>query len=244
MVDRIEQYGETLKVILKPTKNFPVGYFYCDADALDLVQSYSWCLNKKDKNICVVARKGTINIGQKTLYFHQEYAYRVLGYYPDYIDHINGLELDNRDSNLNVVTMQQNIRNSPSVDYYFRNHYFQPRYILDGKQHFEGYFKSEPEALLATYNLRQEIYSDYDYNFLEDRRNFENLLDLEVKEVVSHEEANYLRAKELIESNPWYIYRYNLFEYCKDNNIEIPNFGLDSQGFMINPNTGLRLCPY
>lgn len=111
------------------------------------------------------------------------------------------------------------------------------------KEYSNGNFKTEPEALLATYNLRQEVYADYNYNFLEDRRGFENLLDSEVKGIVSHEEANYLRAKELIESNPWYVYRYNLFDYCKSNNIQIPSFGLDSQGFMINPNTGLRLCP-
>ena len=70
------------------------------------------------------------------------------------------------------------------------------------------------------------------------------LLDLEIKGVVSHEESNYLRAKELIESNPWYVYRYNLFDYCKENNIKIPSFGLDSQGFMIHPVTGSRLYPY
>lgn len=242
MVERIEQYGGTLKVILKPTKAFPIGYFYCDVNALDLVQSYSWCLSKRGKYTYVSA----CTYGQIGLRFHQEYAYKILSYYPNYIDHINGIEFDNRDINLNIVTQQQNSRNRYTMGYYFDAiyNYFQPRYNLNGKSHKRGYFKSEPEALLAVYNLHKEFYADYNYNFLEDRRNFENLLDLEVKGVVSHEEANYLRAKELIESNPWYVYRYNLFEYCKDNNIEIPNFGLDSQGFMINPNTGLRLCPY
>ena len=242
MVDRIERYGDTLKVILKPTKNFPVSYFYCDTFAIDLVKSYSWHLAKQGKNICVSAN----TYGKVILLFHQEYAYKILGYNPDCLDHINGIEFDNRNINLNVVTIQQNTRNQPSVGYNFdaRYSYFQPVYKLNGRVSHRGNCKSEPEALLATYKLRQEVYSDYDYNFLEDRRNFESLLDLEVKEIVSHEGANYLRAKELIESNPWYVYRYNLFEYCKDNNIEIPNFGLDSQGFMINPNTGLRLCPY
>lgn len=241
MVDKIERYGSTLKVILKPTKVFPVGYFYCDASAIDLVKSYSWCLAKQGKNICVSAH----TYSQVRL-FHQEYAKRVLGYYPDYIDHINGLELDNRDKNLNIVNKQQNARNKPSRGYNFKviKNYFQPYYVLDRKVYFKGNYKTEPEALVATYLLREKVYSDYNYNFLEDRRNFESLLDLEVKGIVSHEEANYLRAKQLIESNPWYVYRYDLFDYCKENKIVIPNFSLDSEGFMVSPVTGKRLCPY
>lgn len=246
MVERIEQYGSTLKVILKPTKAFPIGYFYCDADVLDLVQSYSWCLQKLGKGTYVMARKGTINIGLKTLLFHQEYAKQVLGYYPDYIDHINGVEIDNRDENLNIVNKQRNARNKPARGYNFvaTNNCFQPQYKLNEKVYRGCIFKSEPEALLAVYNLRKEVYLDYDYDFFEDRRNFENLLDLEVKGIVSHEEANYLRAKKLIKSNPWYVYRYDLFDYCKENKIVIPNFSLDSEGFMISPVTGKRLCPY
>lgn len=246
MIERIEQYEDTLKVILKSTKKFPNGYFYCDADAIDLVQSYSWFLDKKNKNIFVKALKDIPYIGQKTIQFHREYADRILDYYPKYIDHINGLEIDNRDINLNVVNNQQNARNRPSAGYAFDAVYnvFRPNCILNHKVNYRDSYKIEPEALVATYFLRQEVYSDYNYNFLEDRRNFENLLDSEVKGVVSHEEANYLRAKKLIENNPWYVYRYNLFNYCKENKIVIPNFSLDKQGFMINPNTGLRLCPY
>lgn len=245
MVDRIERYDNTLKVILKPTKKFPIGYFYCDADAIDLVKSYSWYLSKQGRGTYVLAKTVTHSTGQKTLRFHQEYAKKVLGYYPNYIDHIDGLEIDNQDSNLNVVTTQQNIRNRPTIGYVLTwNNCFQPIYKLDGKQYYSNRYKTEPEALLATYQLRQEVYDDYNYNFLEDRRHFENLLDLEVKGVFSHEEATYLRAKELIESNPWYAYRYNLFDYCKENKIVIPNFTLDKQSFMIHSVTGSRLCPY
>lgn len=45
---RIEEYGDVLKVILKPTKTFPVGYFYTDNNpiARELVKSYSWYLKK------------------------------------------------------------------------------------------------------------------------------------------------------------------------------------------------------
>ena len=250
-VQRVESYttqsgDKVLKIILKPTKNFPEGknFFFTDDNEItrELIESYTWCLHQCGKNIYVVA----VTYGQVILRFHQEYAKQVLGYYSDYLDHINGLSSDNRDINLNVVTTQQNNRNRPSVGYnYIASHnYFQPYYAIDSKLHHSGIYKSEPEALIATFKLREEVYSDYNYNFLEDRRNFENLLDQEMTGLISHEEANYLRVKELIESNPWYVYRYNLFDYCQAHNIVIPDFILDNQGFMIDPITKSRLCPY
>ena len=247
-VQDIEVYGDYIKVVLKPTKKFPVGYFYTDNNpvALSLVNRYTWFLRTQGNGTCVLANINISNIGRKTIYFHQEYARQLLNYYPNYIDHINGLDIDNRDINLNVVIQQQNIRNRPSIGYGFDVVFnlFQPSYKLNGKFYYRSSFKSEPEALLATSHIREEVYSDYNYNFLEDRRNFEHLVDKEVKSIITHKEANYIRAKQLIENNPWYVYRYNLFDYCKENNIKISEFKLDSQGFMIHPVTGERLCPY
>ena len=240
---RIEKYEDILKVILKPTKTFSVGYFYTDNTAIarELIESCGWSLGKKGRAVCVLAH----TYGRKTLYFHQEYAKRVLGYYPDYIDHIDGLEIDNCDANLNIVTSQQNLRNRPSRGYRFmQSKVFQPYYALDGKPSFRGSFKTEPEALVATYNLRQEVYSDYNYNFYLDRRNDEDIVDLELTGKISSDEATYLHVKRYAGTNPWYIYRYNLFDYCSQHNIQIPSFDLDEQGFMVNPVTRQRLCPY
>lgn len=241
---RIEEYEDVLKVILKPTKTFPVGYFYTDNNpiARELVESCGWFLGKKGRAVCVFAH----TYGQKVLYFHQEYAKKVLGFYPDYLDHIDGLEIDNRDVNLNLVSQQQNIRNKPSVGYLFdaRSNNFQPQYVLNGKTYLRGSYKSEIEALLATYHLRQQVFVDYNYNFLEDRRNDLDILDAELTGRITSQQAIYLHVKRYAGVNPWYVYRYNLFEYCKENHIQIPSFSLDSQGFMINPHTGQRLCPY
>lgn len=243
-VERIEVYGDVLKVILKPTKKYPNGYFYTDNNSIarQLIESYTWCLEKTNKNTYIVAHV----YGQKKLYFHQEYAKQVLGYYSDYLDHINGLEIDNRDNNLNVVTQQQNIRNRQVIGYDFdaRYNYFQPRYKLNGKLHHRGIYNTEFEALLATYRLREEVYKDYNYNFFLDRRNDEDIVDLELTRKITSQEAIYLHVKRYVENNPWYVYRYNLFDYCKQHNIMIPDFSLDNQGFMINPATGHRLCPY
>ena len=91
-----------LKVILKPTKKFPNGYFYTDDNEItrELIESYSWFLHHCGrKNINV----STSSFNGLSLKFHRDYAYRVLGYYPDYIDHIDGLEINNLDRNLNIV---------------------------------------------------------------------------------------------------------------------------------------------
>lgn len=251
-VERVEQYttlagDKILKVILKPTKTFPVGYFYTDDNEVTrhLLTNYCWCLNKSGKNIYVVAHTGTRSTGLKILYFHQEYAFKLLNRYPEYIDHINGVELDNRDKNLNIITQQQNIRNRPSIGYEFiQSHIFVSKCKLNYKAYCRGSYKSEPEALLATYRLRQEAYADYNYNFYLDRRNDLDILDTELTSKITSDYATYLHTKRYAENNPWYIYRYNLFEYCKANNIMIPSFTLDKDGFMINPATGTKFCPY
>lgn len=254
-VIRVEEYTmknseKVLKVILKPTKNFPEGknFFFTDDNDVtrELIENYTWFLQQNNKNIYIKVITGTLNTGRKTLYFHQEYALKLLGYYPDYIDHINLLSIDNRNYNLNVVTNQQNIRNKPSKGYKFsvKYNHFQPYYRLNYKLYVRGSYKSEPEALLATYKLRQEVYSDYNYDFLLDRREDIDIVDLELTGQISTEEATYLHVKKYVSNNPWYVYRYNLFDYCQAHNIVIPDFIFDKQGFMIDPITKSRLCPY
>lgn len=44
--------------------------------------------------------------------------------------------------------------------------------------------------------------------------------------------------------NPWYVYRFGLEGYCKDNHILVPAFSIDSNGFMVHPITGQKFCPY
>lgn len=247
MVQDIEIYGDVVKVILKPTKKFPLGYFYTDNNpvALNLINSYSWGLHTQGNGIYVLAVKNDPNTGQKSLLFHKEYTYQFLDYYPDYIDHINGIEFDNRDINLNVVSQQQNMRNKPSIGYQFGiDNCFIPRYKLNSKDIYRNSYKTESEALLATYQLRRQVYHDYDYNFFLDRRNDLDILDAELTGRITSQQAIYYHVKRYVENNPWYAYRYNLFEYCRQHNINIPSFELDNQGFMIHPVTGERLCPY
>lgn len=75
-----------------------------------------------------------------------------------------------------------------------------------------------------------------------DRRKDIDLLDLERTGQISEDEAVYRHVLRYAD-NAWYIYRYNLFSYFRDNRIPIPAFSTDINGFMCHPVTGHRLCP-
>lgn len=254
MVEKIESYtqkngNEVLKVHIKVSADTPeeLKYFYTDASNLDLVEKYSWRVNKGIQTNPVVTMIYKHLPNAKGLLFHREYAYKVLGYYPDYIDHINGLEIDNIDENLNVVTNQQNAFNRPTKGYGYnkrRPNGFTIRLSNNGKEKSGGAYPNEFECIKDITKKRADFGITYDYNFLKDRRGELDLLDLERTGVVSEEEATYRHVRRFIDTNPWYVYRYNLQEYCKDNNIVIPDFRLDEQGFMIHPVTGKRFSPY
>ena len=96
-----EQYRQKdgtdiLKVYTKPTSKFPeeYNYFYVAAENEDIVDSYTWHLFKHGKHILIDVCIGS-TYDFKHLNLHRELAYKYLGYYPDYIDHVNGIELDN-----------------------------------------------------------------------------------------------------------------------------------------------------
>lgn len=231
-----------MKVILKPTKKFPEGYFYTDDNEItrELIENYSWFLDKKEKRLYVKAHCLNENIS----YFHIEYAYKVLDYYPSYVDHISGVAIDNRDSNLNVVTNQFNSRNKPTRGYSLRNNRFRVRYLFSNQEISAGSYKNEVDALVTIFSMHKQYYSDYNYNFLLDRRDDSDIVDLELTGQITKEQATELHVRRYVENNPWYVYRYGLEDYCKEHDILVPDFDIDSQGFMINPVTRQRLCPY
>lgn len=248
-VQRIEKYGDTLKVILKPTAKFPEGknYFYCDSESIDLVQSHSWFLSQHSKNIYILAHNW-----KTTCRFHQNLAYKYLDYYPEYIDHLNRVEIDNIDSNLNEVTQQQNTYNKPTRGYrILYDNGFQPC-IRYNEEIFipNGVVHTEFEACILQHKLETDFLKlkmqddYYMYNFFLDRRNDLDILDLERTKKISSEEAVYRHVVRYAKDNAWYYYRYNLEQYFRDNHLQVPVFGVDSEGFMIHPITGQRLCPF
>lgn len=231
---------DILKVITKPTKAFPEGaYFYCDASDEELVRRYTWGL-RSQKEPYVVAHIGSRD-NQQTLYFHQEKARNKLENYPDYINHINGIEFDNVNQNLDKVTNQQNQWCRISKGYLIAGRRFQPHVRINSQQIYAKRTRTEVEAIQSVYQLELQ-HEDYRYEFIKDRRNDLDLLDMERTGQISEEEAVYHHVCRYAD-NAWYYHRYNLADYFKDNHLKIPTFFTDTDGYMIHSVTGQRLCP-
>ncbi len=243
-VESIKEYrqkngNDVLKVILKPTQRFPDGYFYCDASDEELVKKYTWCLHTQ-RHPYVVASFGGCD-SQQQLRFHREMAFNKLGYYLDYINHINGIKFDNVNMNLDKVSQQQNIWCAPSKGYHIAGRSFAPRIKINYRDVYAKCTRTEVEAIQSTYLLEMQ-YEDYMYSFLKDRRKDLDILDLERTGQISEDEAVYRHVLRYAD-NAWYVYRYNLFDYFRGNRIPIPKYSLDSDGFMAHHITGQRLCP-
>ena len=256
-VERIEQYRQLngvdiLKVILTPTKAFPQGgYFYAPREAESLVDSYTWYLNKDRSRVQImtaISDWGT----RKTLLFHKELFKFYRGYsWQEDIDHLNMIEFDNIDQNLNAVTRQQNSFNTLTKSYSYEKGYncFRVLYIIDDKNYrpFSVVHREDEACIQADYVdkviLKEELGDDYyRFDFLKYRRGSEDILDLERTGVISEEEATYRHIMRYAD-NAWYYLRFGLEQYFKENNIQVPSYSLDENGFMIHPITGQKLCP-
>lgn len=240
---RIEKYRQQnsvdiLKVLLKPTKVFPEGaYFYADACDEELVRSYTWYLGSQ--------REPYVRAdcyGRQRLRFHREKKHNLLGYYPDYINHVNGIEFDNVNQNLDKVSQQQNLWARSSKGYSIDGRSFLPHIKVNSRQIWSKCMRTEVEAIQYAYQLELQ-YEDYRYDFLKDRRKDLDLLDMERTGQISEDEAIYLHVLRYAANNAWYIYRYNLFSYLKENCIPVPAYALDSEGYMVHCITGQKLCP-
>lgn len=243
-VDRIEKYrqkngDDILKVILKPTKNFPEGYFYCDSCDEELVRQYTWLLHKQRHPYVVASCWNYYN--RQHLCFHQEKANNILSYYPDCINHINMVEFDDVNANLDEVTNQQNQWCKPSKGYVIDERNFRPCVMANSQNIYAKRVRTEIEACILVYQLEMQ-YEDYRYDFLKDRRKDTDLLDLERTGQISEEEAVYRHVLRYAD-NAWFYYRYNLAEYFKENHIQVPDYAIDGEGYMTHPVTGVRLCP-
>lgn len=242
---RVEEHrqlnGEdVLRVVLKPTQKFPEGYFYCDSCDEKLVRSYTWLLETQ-KHPYVVASFGGSDSHQ-TLRFQREKARNILDYYPNCINHINGVEFDDINLNLDKVTGQQNNWCKPTRGYRIVGRSFQPKIVVNSRQIYAKRAHTEVEAIQSVYQLEVD-YEDYMYGFLKDRRKDTDILDLERTGKISEEEAVYRHILRHAADNAWYVYRYNLFEYFRDNHLNVLDYAIDGEGYMTHSVTGQRLCP-
>ena len=257
MVESIKEYQQVngvciLKVFLKPTKKFPNGYFYTPSEAIDLVQKYTWCLHQHRNRVQVVAHTGS-DYCRKIILFHKELFRFYQGYdWQEDIDHINLIEFDNTDGNLNAILHQQNLYNTFVRGYIYGNNQgtFRPKVVINSK-HYRPYsvVYREDEACILQNRLEQVDLKSlsgthyYMFDILKYRRGYEDILDLERTGKISEEEA----TREVVrsfEDNAWFYLRYNLAEYFKDNHIAVPEYRLDAEGFMVHPITNQKLCPF
>lgn len=242
---------EVIKVIMKPTKNFPNGYFYCPREAENLVDSYTWYLNKNRSRVRVMTRNESW--GTSKLLFYKELFKFYKGYsWEEEIDHLNMVEFDNTDQNLNAVSHQQNSFNRLTRGYYYNKGYrhFQAQYWLDGKRYypFSAVRKEDEACIQQNYIdkviLREELGDDYyRFDFLKYRRGSEDILDLERTGQITEDEAIYQHIMRYAD-NAWYYLRFGLQEYFTEHNIPVPEYDLDADGFMVDRLTGKKLCPF
>lgn len=253
MVTGIEKFTqkdglEVLKVWLSPTKEFPNGsFFYCEARDYDLVVSHpNWSIwSQKEPYVRAPA---SIASAVSVYRFHVEVARKYLGYYPEAVDHFNGLEFDCVDSpNLFSVSVEQNSRNKRSRGYVLdRSGSFCASIRFHGEL-LRPYstVRNEVQALILRNQLEQKYLTDYNYNFLADRRTSLDLLLQEREGVISRDDAVYLYLKKY-SANPWFYFRYALAEAYEYYGLDKPEEGKDywiaSDGFMVNKD-GARLVP-
>lgn len=162
--------------------------------------------------------------------------------------------MDNINNNLNIVTKQQNAFNRFTCGYGLSNNQlrlaFIPRVMFNGKEQRPfSQVHTEDEACVLQNEveqvwLKEQLGADwYMFDFKKYRRGSEDILDLERTGQISEEEAIYRHILRYAD-NAWYMLRYGLEAYYKEHNIPIPQYSLDSDGFMIHSITGQRLCPF
>lgn len=258
-VAKIEEYKQTngvdiLKVYMKPTTKFPNGgYFYAPAETIDLVNKFAWGLIASGKNLVCVVAVDTGTYSRDFLQFHTELFRFYHGYkWQGDIDHINMIEIDNTDANLNAVTTQQNGFNRMTRGYIIiRNQIiFQAQIGINARSVRPSKpVRSEAEVCdiqnyLEQVWLKEQLGDQYYmFDFFKYRRGSESILDLERTGQISEEEATYRHILRYAD-NAWYYLRYGLQDYFQQYHIPVPRYSLDDMGYLTHPITGKRLCPF
>lgn len=131
-----------------------IAHAIIDAEDIDKIKNIKWRLNGYGY---------VVNNSSTNMYLHR----RVLGT-EDFVDHINHNKLDNRKSNLRLITHSQNQMNAPHKGVYQKemaNHEIKwiAKIKFNQKQQHLGVFAYKEEAEYARWYAEQILFGEFAY---------------------------------------------------------------------------------
>lgn len=134
-----------------------------DDDDKELLSKHQWYFDKS-----VGYLKASIR--PRKIYFHRLKTKCPKGMQ---VDHINGYTVDNRSSNLRIVTKYQNNLNQKKKDvagslykgvyFHKQNNNWATNIVYDGKKHTLGSYENELDAAIAVDRKYKELFGDYSW---------------------------------------------------------------------------------
>lgn len=120
-----------------------------DEDDIERVAAHNWCISKEGSGFYPLTK-----INGETFRLHQ---FLIGKQNNKVIDHINRNTLDNRKSNLRIVSLKINLQNNSAKGYSWdkRRNKFQAYIVRDYKKCHLGYFDTEASARCAYLAARE-----------------------------------------------------------------------------------------
>jgi hypothetical protein len=155
------QFDDTVQVPLRARNGAIVGHTLIDADDADFVNQWAW-----GRYNGYARRRGKMNGKHTTICLHRELMGLSAGDGFE-IDHVNRDKLDNRRSNLRVVTHGQQMQNRSShrgsasqyrgVSFKATTGKWIAQAKIRGKNHHLGYYATEDEAAAVAKKARARL---------------------------------------------------------------------------------------
>jgi hypothetical protein len=153
------RHGTFEEIVLTGRKGAQTGTTRVDPEDYEALAAYRWHLTGDGYAARAAIRPD--GRGYRTMFMHREILGLEVGD-PRCGDHINRDKLDNRRSNLRIVSRAQNRQNVPAqgparirgVSWDGQEGRWRARVGLDGRQHFLGYFDDPAEAGKAAAEFR------------------------------------------------------------------------------------------
>lgn len=236
---KIERYSNALKVFLRPTEAYPEGqnFFYCDTDFEDYIKnakSFNFVSSKDGFRYPVV--NGT-SLHRTVMNTNNKQG--------AVVDHISGVTWDDCRCNLRETTLRGNAINKRVLGVSYQNGYFLVNESVNGFLSRVRY-ENEQQALMARSFSEKALRFIYDrpiYNFLFDRRDDADLVDLVRTDRLSVD-AELIEYLKRYSSNAWYYYRYiadlEPYAYLFNLNVTLNESGFlcDDFGNLLSPISG------